>query len=135
MTLQPLRWEKKSDHTRNLRVDVCIVRWVCFGFVDYFYVGLDPRNMEGPVSEPTISDLDAAFAELAHWGAPLAAVQRDGDVYVLIQDIKICPGFKGQTRGSGKTLSQAIYAALEQLRVVRATVPPIPRVAEKEVKP
>ena len=87
------------------------------------------------MSEPTISDLDAAFAELAHWGHPVVSIYHDGDIYVSLQEIKICPGFSGRTKGVGKTLSQAVYAALEQLRVVRATVPPIPRDAAKEGKP
>tara|TARA_R110000868_G_scaffold263967_7_gene522559 strand:+ start:1424 stop:1696 length:273 start_codon:yes stop_codon:yes gene_type:complete len=78
------------------------------------------------MTEPTISDLNAAYAELEHWGKPILSTY-GGSVRMSLQDIRICPGFTGEVKGSGSTLSAAIYAALEQLRVVRATVPPIPR--------
>jgi hypothetical protein len=78
------------------------------------------------MSEPTISDLNAAYVELEHWGYPVISTY-GGAVRVAVNDIRICPGFMGQVKGSGATLSAAIYAALDQLRVVRATVPPIPR--------
>ena len=80
------------------------------------------------MSEPTISDLNAAYAELEHWGEPIISTY-GGSVRLSVKNIRICPGFTGEVKGSGATLSAAIYAALEQLRVVRATVPPIPRVA------
>jgi len=78
------------------------------------------------MSEPTISDLNAAYAELEYWGEPIAS-SYGGAVRVSVNSIRICPGFTGKVKGSGVTLSAAIYAALDQLRVVRATVPPIPR--------
>jgi hypothetical protein len=83
------------------------------------------------MTEPTTSDLDAAFAELAHWGEPILSTY-GGAVRVSVQNIKICPGLTGEVKGSGATLSAAIYTALQQLRVARATVPPIPRTAAKE---
>lgn len=86
------------------------------------------------MSEPTISDLNAAYAELEHWGEPILSTY-GAAVRVSVKNIRICPGFTGEVKGSGATLSAAIYAALEQLRVVRATVPPIPRTAAKEAKP
>jgi hypothetical protein len=78
------------------------------------------------MTEPTISDLNAAYAELEHWGEPIAS-SYGGSVRVSVNRIRICPGFTGEVKGAGATLSAAIYAALDQLRVVRATVPPIPR--------
>jgi hypothetical protein len=78
------------------------------------------------MSEPTISDLNAAFSELNHWGRPIVNAWKNNCV-LTVRDIKICPGFTGEVRGEGATLSAAIYDALEQLRVARATVPPIPR--------
>jgi hypothetical protein len=78
------------------------------------------------MSEPTISDLNAAYAELEHWGYPVISTY-GGRVRMTLRDIRICPGFTGEVKGSGDTLSASIYDALEQLRVVRATVPPIPR--------
>ena len=79
-------------------------------------------------TEPTISDLNAAYAELKHWGEPIISTY-GGSVLLSVRNIRICPGFTGEVKGSGATLSAAIYAAVEQLRVVRATVPPIPRAA------
>ena len=79
------------------------------------------------MSEPTISDLDAAFMELKHWGRPVVGVYHNGQTYLILNEIKICPGLTGEIKGMGTSLSQAVYSALEQLRVVRATVPPIPR--------
>lgn len=78
------------------------------------------------MSEPTISDLNAAYAELEHWGEPIIS-SYNGSVRASVNNIRICPGFTGAVKGSGASLSAAIYAALEQLRVARATVPPIPR--------
>ncbi len=78
------------------------------------------------MTEPTISDLNAAYAELEYWGYPIISTY-GGSVRIRLSEIRICPGFMGEVKGSGATLSAAIYDALEQLRVVRATVPPIPR--------
>ena len=78
------------------------------------------------MTEPTVSDLNAAYTELEHWGYPVIFTY-GGRVRMTLNDIRICPGFTGEVKGSGETLSAAIYDALEQLRVVRATVPPIPR--------
>jgi hypothetical protein len=78
------------------------------------------------MTEPTVSDLNAAFSELNHWGRPILNTWKN-DVVLTVREIKICPGFTGEVSGRGATLSAAIYDALEQLRVVRATVPPIPR--------
>ena len=78
------------------------------------------------MTEPTISDLNAAYTELEYWGEPILS-SYGGSVRMSVKNIRICPGFTGQIMGSGATLSAAIYDALEQLRVVRATVPPIPR--------
>ena len=78
------------------------------------------------MTEPTISDLNAAYTELEYWGEPILS-SYGGSVRASLNNIKICPGFTGAVKGSGSTLSAAIYDALEQLRVVRATVPPIPR--------
>jgi hypothetical protein len=78
------------------------------------------------MSEPTISDLNAAYAELNDWGPPIIVPHGDS-VKLTVREIKICPGLTGPVIGTGATLSAAIYDALEQLRVVRATVPPIPR--------
>jgi hypothetical protein len=36
-------------------VDVCIDDRIRFGFIDCFYVGVNPRNMEGPVTEQSNS--------------------------------------------------------------------------------
>jgi hypothetical protein len=77
------------------------------------------------MSEPAISDLNAAFNELAHWGN-VHAHKIGPRVSVYVREIRIAPGLTGETKGEGETLSAAIYAALQQLRVVRATVPPIP---------
>jgi hypothetical protein len=77
------------------------------------------------MTEPTISDLNAAYAELEHLGDPI--VSSFSRCVHVSTNIRIWPGFTGQVKGSGATLSAAIFDAFAKLQVVRATVPPIPR--------